>query len=587
MPEMTRLPGKRLRALATAGLSLALCACGGGGGGSDTPISAQQPIASTQTLVQGNAVKGVIIDGLVRAYRLTDEPGGRVRVAQSRTDQHGEFNLNLPAGSAGQLILLELSADARTRMRCDLLDGCFRNREGRRVEFGDTFSLNSNFTLRGTLSPREPSSQEKPSSPRESSSSFISPLSHLAIATAESLPGGLSRATIQTAAQQIENSLGLNQPLLATRTADLTELSTLRQASVDEIQQGLYSAVFYEYVERGEWINNRIALNSLPITDILEKSLHQAELLEDRQLTSRSDTGHLSQARANIEAQRDLIAMGNLIIHDQPATRTLDEGAALNLSVIATGDQGLRYQWYKDGRAIAGANSATLNIVAATTRDSGNYRVKVTDDDQSLRSDPAIVKVRELALPVRIIDTPQPANVNSGDTVNLNVRAEGDGRLSYQWQKDGSIIAGADTARLTLLNSQPADSGRYSVTVSNGAGHVVSNVVNVFITTTTPPVKIRRQPSMQTVVEGKTAQFTVQASGGGTLKYRWRRNGTWLNHSYGPTLRIHNATVRDTGEYDVVISNSVSRVVSKSVSLFVMPYAQFIRTTAKKRYGVY
>ena len=59
---------------------------------------------------------------------------------------------------------------------------------------------------------------------------------------------------------------------------------------------------------------------------------------------------------------------------------SVEEGAALTLSVTATGGTGpYTYAWTKDGSPIPEASGATYTKPTAATVDSGAYKVTVTD----------------------------------------------------------------------------------------------------------------------------------------------------------------------------------------------------------------
>lgn len=81
-------------------------------------------------------------------------------------------------------------------------------------------------------------------------------------------------------------------------------------------------------------------------------------------------------------------------------------------------------------------------------------------------------------LPPKITEQPKSQIVSVGTTVTLNVNATGEG-LKYQWKLNGTAIAGATAATLTLPNVQTANAGDYSVTVSNDGGEAVSNAASV------------------------------------------------------------------------------------------------------------
>ena len=90
-----------------------------------------------------------------------------------------------------------------------------------------------------------------------------------------------------------------------------------------------------------------------------------------------------------------------------------------------------------------------------------------------------IIGVRSATVP------PRSCTNNAGTTATFSILAGGTTPLSYQWLKDGVILAdtssisGAQTATLTLSNVFGADAGGYSVVLSNLYGSVTSSVAPV------------------------------------------------------------------------------------------------------------
>ncbi len=92
-------------------------------------------------------------------------------------------------------------------------------------------------------------------------------------------------------------------------------------------------------------------------------------------------------------------------VTSQPLSRTNFAGTTAELSVTATGDEPLQYQWYFNGNnPIAGATSATLALENIQSSQSGNYHVKVSNATGSDTSADAIVTVWEVDLG----DAPDP-----------------------------------------------------------------------------------------------------------------------------------------------------------------------------------
>lgn len=79
-----------------------------------------------------------------------------------------------------------------------------------------------------------------------------------------------------------------------------------------------------------------------------------------------------------------------------------------------------------------------------------------------------------------ITSQPQGVHQRQGSTVALNVGVTGD-FLTYQWRREGSSLAGATQASLTLTNALAAQSGGYDVVITNIHNAVTSQVAVVDI----------------------------------------------------------------------------------------------------------
>jgi hypothetical protein len=80
---------------------------------------------------------------------------------------------------------------------------------------------------------------------------------------------------------------------------------------------------------------------------------------------------------------------------------------------------------------------------------------------------------------------------------------------------------------------------------------------------------IATQPAALSVSAGQRASFTVSATGGGTLAYRWRKGGVALDGATSATYTIGATLAADAGSYDAVVSNSAGSVTSAVATLGV------------------
>ncbi|MBI5819416.1 MAG: VCBS repeat-containing protein, partial [Verrucomicrobia bacterium] len=170
-------------------------------------------------------------------------------------------------------------------------------------------------------------------------------------------------------------------------------------------------------------------------------------------------------------------------IHAQPVGASIGETGTIQLMVEANGSLPLNYEWRRNGVAIAGATSAVYSKPNASINDAGSYSVLVSNANGTITSASAAISVVPVTVAPAITTGPASGTQAVGDSIALTVTATGDA-LAYQWFKDGQAIAGATRASLGMSSATPANSGRYTVRVSNPAGTITSQPALVHI----PPV---------------------------------------------------------------------------------------------------
>jgi hypothetical protein len=166
-------------------------------------------------------------------------------------------------------------------------------------------------------------------------------------------------------------------------------------------------------------------------------------------------------------------------VSTQPASTTVNVGASATFSITAAGTAPLSYAWQKNGVAIAGATTATFTIASVQTTDVGSYTCIVSNAAGNVTSAAAT-----LAIAVPTIGTqPASASAAAGNSVTVSVVATGSSP-TYQWQKDGTAIAGATSASYTLADLQPLNAGLYRATVTNAGGSTLTNPAIVGVVST-------------------------------------------------------------------------------------------------------
>ncbi|RBL92792.1 PQQ-dependent sugar dehydrogenase [Chitinophaga flava] len=113
-----------------------------------------------------------------------------------------------------------------------------------------------------------------------------------------------------------------------------------------------------------------------------------------------------------------------------------------------------------------------------------------------------------------ITTQPQPVTVPQGQTATFSITVVANPAPTYQWRKNGVNISGATTATYAIANVQPADTGLYSVVVTNSAGSVTSSNARLSVTKpNTLPVATITSPFNNAKFR---AGDTVRFSGTGT-----------------------------------------------------------------------
>jgi hypothetical protein len=208
------------------------------------------------------------------------------------------------------------------------------------------------------------------------------------------------------------------------------------------------------------------------------------------------------------------------------------------------------------------------NLLPATTY---SYRVRAWNNS-SYSSYSNTTNATTLVV-LAITSQPQSRSVSLGANATFSVTAAGNPAPGYQWQFNGLAVTGATSSALTLANVQLANSGNYSVVVTNAYGSVTSSVA---VLTVLLPLVITSQPQALTNQVGTTATFSASASGSAPLAYRWRLNGVSLTNGgrfsgvFTNFLTIMNVQTTEAGGYALVVSNAVGMVTSAVATLMVV-----------------
>jgi Carbohydrate esterase, sialic acid-specific acetylesterase/Immunoglobulin I-set domain len=150
--------------------------------------------------------------------------------------------------------------------------------------------------------------------------------------------------------------------------------------------------------------------------------------------------------------------------------------------------------------------------------------------------------------------TAQPANTTVAELqpASFSVAAAGTAPLSYQWRRNGTQIAGATTATLTISSALAADHGaRYSAVVTNSAGSVTST--DAVLTEELPMFLLAGQSNMEGNVDttlfqslmadlASAANTDINARLAERIRY-WHQdtNNGYAGYGYSPQMAAFEA----------------------------------------------
>ena len=272
-------------------------------------------------------------------------------------------------------------------------------------------------------------------------------------------------------------------------------------------------------------------------------------------------------------------------ITTQPKSVSKTAGGTASFSVTATGGS-LNYQWQfkKPGESTwsncsgEGATSATLDVEAKLYRSGYQYRCVVTNPAGSTTSNAATLTVNSIAKPT-ITTHPKSVTVMVGQTATFKVVASN--AVSYQWQfrakssDPWSNCTNGTGATLNVEGKAYRNGYQYRCAVTNSGGTTYSGAATLTVTALSKPT-ITKQPVSAAVTIGQSANFTVAATGTGTLSYQWQFRASaseaWSNctNGTGANLEVVGKAYRNGYEYRCAVTNAGGTTYSNAATLTVL-----------------
>ena len=169
-----------------------------------------------------------------------------------------------------------------------------------------------------------------------------------------------------------------------------------------------------------------------------------------------------------------------------------------------------------------------------------------------------------------IITTPpfaQTAYVGQNVTLSVGVNVGTGYATTYQWRKSGTNIVGATNFTLGLPRIAATDAGSYDVVVANWLGSATSSAAAVTVNAT---AAVSMNVSGQRIVTpGGSLELTATTVLPPPVTYQWRKNGQPIAGASTASYTVANATVRSSGVYQVVVTNSAGPLFGPAVFVSV------------------
>jgi hypothetical protein len=237
------------------------------------------------------------------------------------------------------------------------------------------------------------------------------------------------------------------------------------------------------------------------------------------------------------------------------------------ISVSATGTN-LVYQWFKDGKPIAGQSAPTISFNNYDYSMNGQYYCLVRSEipnpnncNVSVQS--RTVRVSGFRAPV-VATQPKSVDACAGANTTLVATFNGTG-MSYQWFKDGQAIDGQTANAIVISATKPSDAGRYTVRATGTCALFVNSDTAVVTVLSRPTVT--KQPEAATLSSGDRLSLSIEATDVRTVQ--WFKNEVAIKDASTTTFSIARVVKSDAGFYTARVTNGCGGVVSAIAKVVV------------------
>lgn len=282
--------------------------------------------------------------------------------------------------------------------------------------------------------------------------------------------------------------------------------------------------------------------------------------------------------RPGSQGYRDAFAL-------HPASIAADVGSPAHFSVTIASQYRLdlpsgsslsaRIHWERNEIPLPDSAHTQLNLASIRSEDfQATYRAVLTFTDGTIvRSREATLSELSKGFSPEIKVHPGSVTTLLNSPVEFAVEARGQAPLSFEWRRNGDVIAGATGPVLKLAGATQAVAGNYSVRVSNALGSAISESAVLSVRPAAAP-RVFQQPNAEIAVYAGSTRVLAQIlmTAPEAYSYQWYRDDVLLAGETQDAIRVDYLEPFHAGRYHVKVTNAAGvSLVSEPALVRLVP----------------